>query len=139
MKAQVVKCCHQFLEMQEEDIQPYLAVFVKAIWGLLVACTSRSGQDNLALAAIAFLTTVGRSTHHSLFASGETLQNVRRLWCYCAAILYVCSKTQLDIRILDDNFIKKSNALKLWLFDSVDSHLFVFTPIYTPHRCHGNM
>ena len=76
MKAQVVKCCHQFLEMQEEDIQPYLATFVTAIWGLLVACTARSGQDNLALAAIAFLTTVGRSTHHSLFASGETLQNV---------------------------------------------------------------
>jgi hypothetical protein len=90
MKAQVVKCCHQFLEMQEEDIQPYLATFVTAIWGLLVACTSRSGQDNLALSAIAFLTTVGRSTHHRLFATGDTIRQVRKCALLLLLLLHGC-------------------------------------------------
>eukprot|EP00892_Ulva_mutabilis_P007603 jgi/Ulvmu1/5214/UM022_0007.1 len=76
VKAQVVQCCHQFLEMQEEDIQAYLSTFMTTIWGLLVSCSSKSGQDNLALAAISFLTTVCRSTHHKLFASGDTIKQI---------------------------------------------------------------
>jgi hypothetical protein len=95
MKAQVVKCCHQFLEMQEEEVQPYLPTFVTAIWGLLVRCSSNMGQDNLALAAIAFLTTVGRSTHYSLFATGDTIRQV----CRCSALRGAVANLRACLRL----------------------------------------
>jgi hypothetical protein len=79
MKAQICQCCHQFLELQEEDMQPYLQTFVTTVWGILVSCTSRSSQDNLAMAAVTFLTAVCRSTHYQLFASGDTIKKVRSL------------------------------------------------------------
>lgn len=97
VKAQVVQCCHQFLEMQEEDIQPYLSSFMTTIWGLLVSCSSKSGQDNLALAAISFLTTVCRSTHHNLFASGDTIKQV----CTCPqhTRTFSCARSRMCIMI----------------------------------------
>lgn len=103
VKAQVVQCCHQFLEMQEEEIQPYLSTFMTTIWGLLVACSSKSGQDNLALAAISFLTTVCRSTHHKLFASGDTIKQV----CTCLH----CKMMVLHINHSNHDFSGRGGSL----------------------------
>jgi Cse1 len=78
MKAAICNNCLQFLQMQEEDIAEHLEVFVTTIWGLLVGCGSGRGQDNLAQAAMAFLTSVCRSTHYRIFEAGDTIHQVRR-------------------------------------------------------------
>lgn len=58
-------------------MQEHLEGIVSTVWTLLIACGPRKGQDNLAMAAMAFLTTVCRSTYHKLFGSGDTIKQVR--------------------------------------------------------------
>ena len=81
LKATVCTNCHQFLQMQEEDMEEHLQGIVRTVWALLIGCGPRRGQDNLAMAAMAFLTTVCRSTYHKLFGSGDTIKQVRSRTC----------------------------------------------------------
>lgn len=94
VKAAVCANCLQFLQMQEEEFAPHLRQFVTTIWGLLVRCGAQKGQDGLAMAATAFLTSVCRSTHFALFSSGDTLKQVR------AASLATCGRLPTVPRLL---------------------------------------
>ena len=76
MKATICHSCLQFLQLQEEDIASHLEGFVTIIWGLLINCGPAKGQDNLAQAAMAFLTSVCRSTHYKIFEAGDTIKQV---------------------------------------------------------------
>uniref|UniRef100_A0A7S3VJD6 Importin N-terminal domain-containing protein n=1 Tax=Dunaliella tertiolecta TaxID=3047 RepID=A0A7S3VJD6_DUNTE len=65
-----------FMEMNEEEFAKYLQTFVTDVWSLLMKVTLKPGQDNLAMSAIRFLTTVSKSVHHKLFADAATLQQI---------------------------------------------------------------
>ncbi|KAA6426654.1 MAG: cellular apoptosis susceptibility chromosome segregation 1 [Trebouxia sp. A1-2] len=76
MKAAVCQNINLFMEMNEEEFKDYLQTFVQDVWTLLVAVKQGSGQDNLAMNAIHFLTTVASGVHHALFKDANTLKQV---------------------------------------------------------------
>lgn len=59
-----------------QHINSHPQTFVTDVWHLLTSVSGRSGQDNLAMAATRFLTTVARSVHHALFAEASVLQQI---------------------------------------------------------------
>lgn len=76
LKAAVCANINLFMEMNEEEFAKFLQTFVTDVWHLLTSVSGRSGQDNLAMAATRFLTTVARSVHHGLFAEASVLQQI---------------------------------------------------------------
>ncbi|KIZ00248.1 putative Exportin-2 [Monoraphidium neglectum] len=76
LKAAVCANINLFMEMNEEEFERFMQTFVTDVWHLLTSVSGRSGQDNLAMAATRFLTTVARSVHHKLFAEAAVLQQV---------------------------------------------------------------
>lgn len=76
VKAAVCQNINLFMEMNEEEFKDYLQTFVQDVWTLLVAVKQGSGQDNLAMNAIRFLTTVASGVHHALFKDENTLKQV---------------------------------------------------------------
>ena len=76
VKAAVCANINLFMEKEEEDFAKYLQTFVTDVWHLLVKVSQKTGQDNLAMSAIRFLTTVARSVHHTLFKEPSVLRQI---------------------------------------------------------------
>lgn len=76
VKAAVCQNINLFMEQNEEEFKEYLNTFVQDVWTLLVAVKQGSGQDNLAMNAIRFLTTVANGVHHELFRNEGALKQV---------------------------------------------------------------
>lgn len=76
VKAAVCANINLFMEVNEEEMEKYLQIFVTDIWHLLMQVTQRPGQDNLAMNAIRFLTTVAKSVHSKLFADANVLKQI---------------------------------------------------------------
>jgi exportin-2 (importin alpha re-exporter) len=76
LKATACECLSLFMERNEEEFAPHLEKFATDVWQLLVSVGQDVGQDALAMAAIAFLTTVARSVHHTLFSDPAVLKQV---------------------------------------------------------------
>lgn len=76
VKAAVCQNVELFMEKEEEDFSKYLQTFVTDVWSLLLTVTLKPGQDNLAMSAIRFLTTVSKSVHHRLFADPSALKQI---------------------------------------------------------------
>ncbi|KAI8101811.1 hypothetical protein M9434_006876 [Picochlorum sp. BPE23] len=76
LKSVACECLSLFMEMNEEEFAQYLETFVGDVWKQLVDVGDGVGQDALAMSAIAFLTTVARSVHYSLFAGEDILKQV---------------------------------------------------------------
>lgn len=76
LKAAACECLSLFMERNEEEFAAYLQTFVRDVWTELTAVGPAPGQDNLAMAAIAFLTAVARSVHFALFADEGALRQV---------------------------------------------------------------
>jgi hypothetical protein len=76
MKAAICHNCHQLLQLQEEDMKEHLQSVATTIWQLLLTCGPEKGHDNLAMAAVSFLSSVCRSSFYQLFASGDTITQV---------------------------------------------------------------
>mmetsp|Transcript_40918 Transcript_40918/g.105829 ORF Transcript_40918/g.105829 Transcript_40918/m.105829 type:complete len:971 (-) Transcript_40918:235-3147(-) len=76
VKAAVCENINLYMEKCEEEFQSYLGTFVHVVWELLLKVSPRPGQDNLAMSAIRFLTTVSRSVHHHLFKDAGALQKI---------------------------------------------------------------
>ena len=75
-KAIACECLSLFMELNEEEFAEFLETFVGDVWKLLLEVGQGLGQDGLAMAAIAFLTTVARSVHFKLFAGEDILKQV---------------------------------------------------------------
>ena len=75
-KAMACECLSLFMERNEEEFAGFLETFVESVWKQLVEVGPGVGQDRLAMAAIAFLTTVARSVHFELFKGEEILKQV---------------------------------------------------------------
>lgn len=56
-------------------------------------------QDNLAMSAIRFLTTVSKSVHHRLFADQGALKQVRGLWLHSICTSSGCSTVHWTCRL----------------------------------------
>ncbi|GMH45111.1 hypothetical protein BSKO_13068 [Bryopsis sp. KO-2023] len=76
LKAAVCENINLFIALNEEEFEGYLEKFVMSVWKQLVKVSSNSGQGNLAMSAIQFLTSVAKSTHNTLFAQENTLQQI---------------------------------------------------------------
>lgn len=76
VKAAVCENCNLFLQHCEEEIAPYLETFVGAAWRLLIGCSTATAQDNLAMTAIAFLTSVCNTVHFKVFGAADTLKQI---------------------------------------------------------------
>ena len=76
LKATACECLSLFMALNEEEFAPHLETFVRDVWQLLISVGSAQGQDNLTMAAIAFLTTVARSVHYTLFGDANVLKQV---------------------------------------------------------------
>lgn len=76
VKAIACESLSLFMGRDEEEFAPHLETFVSDVWQLLVSVGPATGQDNLAMAAIAFLTTVARSVHYTLFGDANVLKQV---------------------------------------------------------------
>lgn len=76
VKAAVCQNINLFMEMNEEEFKDYLQTFVQDVWTLLIAVKQGSGQDNLAMNAIRFLTTVANGVHYTLFKNEDVLKQV---------------------------------------------------------------
>lgn len=76
LKAMACECLSLFIERNEEEFAPYLEKFASDVWQQLLAVGTATGQDNLAMAAISFLTTVARSVHFKLFGDASVLKQV---------------------------------------------------------------
>lgn len=76
LKAMACECLSLFIERNEEEFAPYLEKFASDVWQQLLAVGTTTAQDNLAMAAIAFLTTVARSVHFKLFGDASVLKQV---------------------------------------------------------------
>ncbi|WIA07912.1 hypothetical protein OEZ85_007391 [Tetradesmus obliquus] len=76
VKAAVCANINLFMETSEEEFAKFLQTFVTDVWHLLMQVSNRPGQDNLAMAAIRFLTTVARSVHCTLFADPSVLKQI---------------------------------------------------------------
>ena len=75
-KAMACECLSLFMERNEEEFAKFLETFVESVWKQLVEVGQGVGQDRLAMAAIAFLTTVAKSVHYKLFQGEEILKQV---------------------------------------------------------------
>ncbi|KAL6747498.1 Cse1-domain-containing protein [Haematococcus lacustris] len=75
VRSAVCQNINLFMEM-EEDFAKYLATFVEDVWALLMKLTLRPGQDNLAMSAIHFLTSVAKGVQHTLFSTPGALQQI---------------------------------------------------------------
>ncbi len=75
-KAMACECLSLFMERNEEEFAKFLETFVESVWKQLVEVGQGVGQDRLAMAAIAFLTTVAKSVHYTLFQGEEILKQV---------------------------------------------------------------
>ena len=76
LKAMACECLSLFMKLNEEEFAPHLEVCVRAVWEQLISVGPAPGQDNLAMAAIAFLTAVARSVHYGLFGDAGVLKQV---------------------------------------------------------------
>lgn len=76
LKAMACECLSLFMKLNEEEFAPHLEVCVRAVWEQLISVGPAPGQDNLAMAAIAFLTAVARSVHFGLFGDAAVLKQV---------------------------------------------------------------
>ncbi|CAD7697690.1 unnamed protein product [Ostreobium quekettii] len=61
VKSAICQNINLLTEICEDDFDPYLIQFGTAVWNLLLKVTPKQGQDNLAMHAIEFLTTVAKS------------------------------------------------------------------------------
>eukprot|EP00899_Mesostigma_viride_P021200 jgi/Mesvir1/29081/Mv18387-RA.1 len=75
-KAAICQNINLYLEKNEEEFQSFLPTFVTDVWNLLMKVTAKPGQDQLAITAMRFLTTVSRSVHHGLFKDPETIKRI---------------------------------------------------------------
>ena len=73
-KAMACECLSLFMERNEEEFAGFLETFVESVWKQLVGVGQGVGQDRLAMAAIAFLTTVAKSVHYTLFKGRGDLE-----------------------------------------------------------------
>eukprot|EP00958_Prasinococcus_capsulatus_P029052 scaffold7246_cov410-Prasinococcus_capsulatus_cf.AAC.13 len=76
VKAGVCENVSLYMSKNEEEFTPYLQGFVGDIWGLLLKVTLQANQDQLAMSAIRFLTTVSKSVSHALFAQDDALTSI---------------------------------------------------------------
>ena len=106
VKAAVCQNINLFMEMNEEEFAKYLGTFAQDVWTQLTRMTLNPGQvracsysairryclttipiyvvietklpvqDNLAMSAIRFLTTLVKGVHHGLFQDDKVLQQV---------------------------------------------------------------
>ncbi|EIE27359.1 Cse1-domain-containing protein [Coccomyxa subellipsoidea C-169] len=76
VKAAVCQNINLFMEMNEEEFAKYLGTFAQDVWTQLTRMTLNPGQDNLAMSAIRFLTTLVKGVHHGLFQDEKVLQQV---------------------------------------------------------------
>ena len=60
----------------EEEFEPFLNGLMNEVWQVLMATSLAPHEDLLVTTAVKFLTTVGTSVHHALFAQPGILQNV---------------------------------------------------------------
>ncbi|KAH7510899.1 hypothetical protein FEM48_ZijujUnG0073300 [Ziziphus jujuba var. spinosa] len=78
LRAAVCENINLYIEKNEEEFRCYLKEFVSAVWILLGNMVSQasSNRDQLAIAAIKFLTTVSTSVHHALFDGEGVIQQI---------------------------------------------------------------
>ena len=76
LRAAVCENINLYMEKNEEEFQVYLNDFALAVWSLLGTVTQSSSRDQLAVAAIKFLTTVSTSVHHALFAGEGVIPQI---------------------------------------------------------------
>lgn len=76
VKSAITQNINLLFYRDEEDFAKFLQTFITDVWGLLVKVSPRPGQDNLAMHAIRFLTTVSSSVHHTLFADPNVLKQI---------------------------------------------------------------
>eukprot|EP00879_Flechtneria_rotunda_P024675 GHRR01026177.1.p1 GENE.GHRR01026177.1~~GHRR01026177.1.p1 ORF type:complete len:383 (+),score=119.03 GHRR01026177.1:288-1436(+) len=76
VKAAICANINLFMEMNEEEFAKDLPRFAQAVCNLLLQVSNRPGQDNLAMSAIRFLTTVARSVYSKLFADPNVLKQI---------------------------------------------------------------
>ena len=65
-----------YMSKYEEEFEPFLNGLMNEVWQVLMATSLAPHEDLLVTTAVKFLTTVGTSVHHALFAQPGILQNV---------------------------------------------------------------
>ncbi|XP_047960190.1 exportin-2-like [Salvia hispanica] len=101
LRAVVCENISLYTKRDEETFQRYLAGFVEAAWGLLVATSNSSSREGLTVTAIKFLTTVSTSFHHTLFARDDILQQI----CQSIVIPNVMLRDE-DEELFEMNYIE---------------------------------
>lgn len=101
LKATACESLSLFMERNEDEFSPYLERSAQDVWQLLMTVGPEVGQDSLAMSAIAFLTTVARSVHHSLFGDPNVLKQV----CEGIVIPNVKLREQ-DIEMFELNWVE---------------------------------
>ena len=100
-KAMACECLSLFMERNEEEFAGFLETFVESVWKQLVGVGQGVGQDRLAMAAIAFLTTVAKSVHYTLFKGEEILKQV------CQGVIIPNIRLREgDIELFDMNWVE---------------------------------
>jgi exportin-2 (importin alpha re-exporter) len=101
LKATACECLSLFMALNEEEFAPHLEVFVRDVWQLLISVGPATGQDNLAMAAITFLTTVAKSVHFGLFGDAVVLKQV------CEGIVIPNLKLRdEDVEVFEMNWVE---------------------------------
>jgi len=101
LKATACECLSLFMALNEDEFAPHLEVFVQDVWQLLISVGPATGQDNLAMAAINFLTTVAKSVHFALFGDAAVLKQV------CEGIVIPNLKLRdEDVEIFEMNWVE---------------------------------
>jgi exportin-2 (importin alpha re-exporter) len=101
LKATACECLSLFMALNEEEFAPHLEVFVRDVWQLLISVGPATGQDNLAMAAITFLTTVAKSVHFGLFGDAAVLKQV------CEGIVIPNLKLRdEDVEVFEMNWVE---------------------------------
>lgn len=93
LKAAVCQNINLFMEMNEEEFAKFLQQFAADVWQLLVNVSVKPGQDNLAMSAIRFLTTVAKSVHYTLFQDPSVLKQI------CESIIIPNLKVGVEVLV----------------------------------------
>ena len=67
-----------YMSKYEEEFEPFLNGLMSEVWQVLMATSLAPHEDLLVTTAVKFLTTVGTSVHHALFAQPGILQGICR-------------------------------------------------------------
>ncbi|EFJ17392.1 hypothetical protein SELMODRAFT_114779 [Selaginella moellendorffii] len=76
VKTAVCDNINLYMEKNEEEFRDFLPGLATSVGSLLMSTSLQPAQDQLAMAAVKFLTTVSKSVHHGLFSGADTLRQI---------------------------------------------------------------